>query len=520
MRATWEHARARHYRRPGGPWDQGTLDGVLSAPAAARRQVVVDGHRRLGGDGLRSAVDGLAGRLRRAGVRRGHAVAWQLPNGLAATLLLRASWRLGAVAVPVHPAAGDADVAACLGQVAPAALLGVAGSPVADAPGAFVVDPGAGRPFDALPPAPPVPVTASAARPADLALAIFTSGSTGRPKAVLHTQRGLAWKAVSLARAHGLVPGDVVLVPGPMSHIAGLLSGVLLPGAVGMVSVQMARWDPGRAIDLVEAERVTVMTGPPTFFVTMAGAPGFRPERAASLRLVSMGGAPVTPATVAAAAGALGCRAKRTYGSSEAPMVATSTPHDDPGSARHTDGRPLEEAELRVVDGAGRDRPPGSAGELWVRGPELFAGYADPDDNAGCRARGGWFRTGDLATVDAGGWLRVVGRLRDVVIRGGENVPAAEVEQAIEDHPQVRQAVVVPYPDPVMGERVAAVVVAPATFDLEACRAWLARRGLARFKHPERLVRVASVPTLPSGKADRAAVRALAATAPGGPAGP
>ena len=240
---------------------------------------------------------------------------------------------------------------------------------------------------------------------------------------MLHTQRGLAWKAKAMTRAHGLVPADAVLVPAPMAHISGLLNGVLLPAATGMTSVLMARWDPEQAVDLIEAERISFMAGPPTFFVSLVGAGGFRTDRVGTLRLVSSGGAPVTPAFVAATSEALGCRVKRTYGSSEAPMVTTSYPGDDRRQAGDTDGRAVGEVELRVVDPAdGRRRPPGSTGELWLRGPELFVGYADPEQTAASHVRGGWFRTGDLATVDEEGWLQVVGRLKDVIIRGGENI--------------------------------------------------------------------------------------------------
>ncbi|HUA96636.1 MAG TPA: AMP-binding protein [Acidimicrobiales bacterium] len=510
LRPTLVHTKARHYRRPGGPWRVGTLDALLSdPPTAVHHHRVVDGDRRLGDTELAEAVNQLAGRLRRAGVRRGDAVAWQLPNGLAAVLLFRACWRLGAVAVPIHPAAGGADLAASLAQVTPQLVLASIGSAASELPGAVTVADGAGDPFADLLPAAPVAGPASTASPADLALAIFTSGSSGRAKGVLHTQRGLAYKARSLARAHGLAAGDVVLAPAPMSHISGLLSGVLLPAAVGMTSVSMARWDPDRAVGLVEQERVTFMAGPPTFFVTLTAASGFRPDKVSSVRLVSAGGAAVTPAFVDETTDSLGCLVKRTYGSSEAPMVATSVPGDDPRMARDTDGRAVGDAELMVVDQHGKACPSGRAGELWVRGPELFVGYADAADNEGARARGGWFRTGDLATLEGEGWLQVVGRLKEVIIRGGENVSSAEVERALEAHPHVDQAVVVPYPDAVMGERVGAVVVAPPSFDAVACGRWLAAQGLARHKVPERLVHVPALPMLASGKADRARVREL-----------
>ena len=146
-----------------------------------------------------------------------------------------------------------------------------------------------------------------------------------------------------------------------------------------------------------------------------------------------------------------------------------------------------------------------------MRGPEMFAGYADPAQTAAVVARGGWFRTGDLATVDRDGWLRIVGRLKDVIIRGGENISASEVEAALEAHPDVRHAVAVGYPDDLMGERVAAFVESAAPFDLEECRRWFSSRGIATFKTPERVVQLEHLPLLGSGKADRAALRRRAA---------
>ena len=151
----------------------------------------------------------------------------------------------------------------------------------------------------------------------------------------------------------------------------------------------------------------------------------------------------------------------------------------------------------------------GEAGELWVRGPELFVGYADPLQTRAAHARGGWFRTGDRASVEDG-WVTITGRIKDVIIRGGENVSVAEVEHILEAHPAVRQAAVVGYPDDVLGERVAAFVVADAPFDLEACRAWFAQQGVTRFKTPERVVRLDILPTLAAGKPDRASLRELA----------
>jgi acyl-CoA synthetase (AMP-forming)/AMP-acid ligase II len=141
----------------------------------------------------------------------------------------------------------------------------------------------------------------------------------------------------------------------------------------------------------------------------------------------------------------------------------------------------------------------------------MFAGYADAAQTRSVIAPGGWFRTGDLATVDGEGWLRIVGRLKDVIIRGGENISSSEVEAALEAHPDVRHAVAVGYPDPLMGERVAAFVESTAPFDLEECRRWFTSRGIATFKTPERVERLERLPLLGSGKADRAELRRRAA---------
>jgi len=500
LRPTWVPRLAATYRRPGGPWDVPTLDLLLSAHGGE----VVDGDTRLSASEVDALVAAVAGGLRERGVRRGDAVAWQVPNSLAATVLTRACWRLGAVAAPLLHSFGAADVEAALGQIDPALVLELAPDAISD-PTALAGALGGA----------PVPVGGGASRPSDVALVLFTSGSTGVPKAVLHTHRGLSWKAGLMAQVHGLGPADAVLMPAPMAHISGLLNGVLVPGAAGLRSVLVRRFDPEQALALVACERISFLAGPPTFFIAMARALAEGPGvDVSSVRLVSSGGASVTPAFVEDTARAFGCRVKRTYGSTEAPTVTTSTDDDPFEKARDTDGRAVGAAELRVSDPAtGSACATGTPGELWVRGPEMFAGYADPDQTRAVIARGGWFRTGDLATVDAEGWVRIVGRLKDVIIRGGENISASEVEAALEAHPDVRHAVAVGYPDPLMGERVAAFVETTAPFDLEECRRWFASRGMAKFKTPEKVERLHRLPLLGSGKADRAALRRRAGAA-------
>ena len=372
---------------------------------------------------------------------------------------------------------------------------------VVDAVRARTVEPGSGHHTVVLPPddgwrdrGDPVTEVSERAVDEQPAAILFTAGSTGAPTGVRHGVDGLAYKAALMVGVHGLTSDDAVLMPAPLAHVSGLLNGVLVPGAVPCKSVLMERWDPERALELIEREHITFMVGPPTFFVSLWQSPGFSAGRVASLRLVSSGGAGVTEAFCREATDRLGARVKRTYGSTEAPTVATSLPDDPEELGWRHDGHAIGEAELRVDP---------RNGELLVRGPEVRGGYLDerglPED--------GWLRTGDLATIDADGWLTITGRLKDVIIRGGENIATAEVESVLETHPAVSHAVTVGYPDELMGERVCAFVVANEPFDVEACRAWFESQGVAKFKTPERVIQLDALPLLDSGKPDRVALR-------------
>jgi cyclohexanecarboxylate-CoA ligase len=517
IRPTHKHALAKEYRRAGGAWDVPTLDALLTttdpvSPSRPAHDVVVDGDRRFTAADLEELIAALAGGLRDAGVRRHDVVAWQLPNGHESMALYRATWRLGAIAAPIHHQAGSDDVTKTVERLDPKLLVGAAHLPAAHRDGTYVVggqslpgrrDRGGGgsepaRTFDHLcsgPPAPPNPKL----RNSDVAVVLFTSGSSGQPKGVIHTHRTLGYKAWQMPGVHGLGPADTVLMPAPLAHISGLLNGLLVPTVARMKSVLMPRWNTELALDLIERERVTFMVGPPTFFIGLMDDPDFTTRRVRSLRLISTGGAGVTPAFVERARRQLGATVKRSYGSTEAPTVATSGVDADIGQSTLTDGRAIGDAELRIVEG-----------ELQVRGPELFAGYLDESQTAASFERGGWFRTGDFASLDSEGWLTITGRLNDVVIRGGENISAARIEAVLEEHPDVSQAAVVGEPDERLGERITAFVVVSGDrrFDLESCKHWFADKGVTKFMWPERVVDVAELPKLPSGKVDKPTLKA------------
>ena len=499
LTATHRQVASSRYLAAGGAWDVPTLDQLPRTAPGPRGAVVVDGSRRVDGRTLEGMVSSLAGGLREAGVRRRDAVAWQLPNGIEAWVLFRACWRLGAVAVPIHHQLGSAEVAAMVEVVRPAVVLSRAPFPLHEVAGTLSAVTGDDDWRTLLATR---PVGAGSARGSDIAVALFTSGSTGEPKAVLHTHRGLSYKALTMAAAHGLTTDDAVLMPAPLAHISGLLSGVLLPMAVGMRTVLMERWDAEQANRLVPDEQISFMIGPPTYFDAMMSATGQSTAAMASLRIVSCGSMSVAPTFVQSVSEAFGATVKRTYGSTEAPTITTSAWDDPPERARDTDGRVVSQAELRLVDPVTGRVVRDGVGELHLRGPELFAGYADPEQTRRAMHRG-WFATGDLATIDGDGWTTIVGRLKDVIIRGGENIVPAEVEHILMAHPAVRQVVVVGYPDARMGERVAACVVAATPFGIEACRSWFAELGIARFKTPERVYQLSRIPALSLGKPDR-----------------
>jgi cyclohexanecarboxylate-CoA ligase len=439
-------------------------------------------------------------------------VAWQLPNWWEAVVLCWAVWRCGAVASPITPTLGVHEAAFILGATKPRIVAVPQLFRGTDYPelvraagyeGDLVVVRG-----DA--PLPSGDNTGDVAVGVDdAAVILWTSGTTSDPKGVVHTHQSLRVEADTIAAAHLMQAGEALLLPMPVTHVAGLTYGILLPATNAIATVLMDVWDPGRALELVERESIAVMISTPVFMRTMIDHPRFDATDHTSLRLFSLGGAGVAPSMVREGAAAFDCWCKRTYGSTEYPTLTTGRAGDPFERDATTDGRLIGEAELRIVDPEKlADVEPGRPGELLARGPEMFTGYLDRALDDAAFTEDGWFRTGDLAVYD-GEYLTIVDRLKDIIIRGGENISAQEVEALLVAHPDVAEAACVAMPDPVMGEKVCAYVIpAPgAQPTLDGIRTHLGERGLARFKLPERLEIRAALPRTASGKVQKAALR-------------
>jgi acyl-CoA synthetase (AMP-forming)/AMP-acid ligase II len=333
-------------------------------------------------------------------------------------------------------------------------------------------------------------------------MVIYTSGTTADPKGVQHSHNSviaeMRWSPTPPPLGN---VGTVTLQPFPPGHTAGVIA-LLGPAVHGFDTVLMDAWDPDVAADLVFTHQVTALAGTPYFLTTLLDASerqGFMPTR--SVRDVVTGGAGV-PAQLVERGDAAGWRMCRVYGATEQPS-ATGSRSDDPLQVRATtDGYPLTGSALAIVDDHGREVPRGGDGEIVLCGPDQFLAYTDPDANATAFTDNGFFRTGDVGHLDAAGALVVTDRIKDVIIRGGENISSRNVEDVLLRHPSVAEVAVTGYPDERYGERVCAFVVLRngAPLQLDDVRRHFRDSGVATQKTPERLVIVDSLPRTAAGK--------------------
>jgi fatty-acyl-CoA synthase len=297
--------------------------------------------------------------------------------------------------------------------------------------------------------------------PGDIAQIQYTSGTTGFPKGAMLPHRGLVAVSRMFAEVNDAGPEDVWINPMPMFHTAGCGLATLGALQTGGTHVLPAGFDPARMLDLFEAERGTLMLSVPTMLIRMLDEQAARPRDVSSWRLSMLGGAPVAPELVRRAREQLGVAVTIGFGQTEASPYLTHTRPDDPNPRwAETVGPPLPGTEIRIVDpGTGQPLPSGAVGEICARGPGLMTGYFD-DAEGTARAldADGWLHTGDLGSLDEDGYLRVQGRLKDMIIRGGENIYPREIEDLLLTHPDVADVSVVGIPDAEMGEQVAAFV--------------------------------------------------------------
>ncbi len=348
-------------------------------------------------------------------------------------------------------------------------------------------------------------------RPDDPAQIQYTSGTTGFPKGALLHHRGLTNNARFSMQRLGGRAGDIYAHAMPFFHTAGCVLATLGPVQLQATHAFLGAFDPGGVLELVERERATHLFGVPTMLIAMMGHPDLARRDLSSLRAVMSGGSSVAPELVRAVESRLGARFTIVYGQTEAsPLITQSPPDSSPADRAETVGAALPQTAVKILDPrTAKVVPPGVVGELCARGYSVMHGYFDrPDATRAAIDADGWLHTGDLATMDGRGYCKITGRLKDMVIRGGENLFPAEIEAALGEHPDVAEAAVIGVPDPKMGEELAAFLRThdAARPTVAALRAHV-RQRLAAPKTPRYWIFLDEFPLTGSGKIQKFVLR-------------
>jgi cyclohexanecarboxylate-CoA ligase len=536
MIATAKQSASQNNFREAGYWLDKTVDQLLSeaivrtpdkisiiADRADREQALRLTYRELG-----NLVDRAASSLNRLGVGPLDVVTVQLPNWWEFVVTALACSKIGAVFNPVMPILRERELLYVLNFceskvfILPKVYRGFDYAAMAEGMRSelhhlkhlIVVDGDGDSSFErSILSAEPGAKSAKSPSlgPDHMSVVMFTSGTTGEPKGVIHTSNSLVGCTKALTQRFGLHDNEVLLVASPVAHMTGYAAVVLLSIYLGATMVLQDVWEPKHGVSLMVREGVTYTAASTPFLndicdVVAAGAP-----RPASLRSFLCAGATIPPVLIERAARDVGIHACSLWGMTESLASTLTEPSRAAEKSPTTDGRPLEGMEVRIVDFDGKPVPTGQSGRLLVRGCQMFTGYYKKPELKTFDAEG-WFDSGDLAYMDGEGYIRISGRVKDVLIRGGENVPVVEIENLLYKHPSVAAVAVVGYPDARLGERGCAFIVPKPgnTIDLAAMQAYLAECKMAKQFWPERVELVADLPRTASGKIQKFKLKEVA----------
>jgi acyl-coenzyme A synthetase/AMP-(fatty) acid ligase len=335
---------------------------------------------------------------------------------------------------------------------------------------------------------------------------IFTSGTTSLPKGCVHTSNTLLFSVRGTSRAMDVWPSDVMFMPSPLMHATGLVVGILSPLFNRIPTVLQDQWHPERALRIIGEHRCTTTLGATTFGTMMLDVYDSSRHDISSFRTFALAGAPIPSSVVQAIQARLGCRVVSAYGSTEGLVVTTTRPEDSIERIASSDGIAADGVEVDIVDEHRQPVSPGTEGEVRIKAPgRLLTYWRDEERMREAVDSQNRLYSGDLGRMDGDGYLRITGRKADIIIRGGTNISAAEVESILAGHPDVADIAVVAMPDSRLGERACAYVVPAGSkrFDLAALRAFLEDAGVAKFKWPERVEAVEALPRNPTGKVEK-----------------
>ncbi len=504
----WDEQRAQAaYDK--GDWVRETLADTLARVAREEpgRELVVEGKVRLDALTLHSQAQAMARDLA-ARHPAGSVVSFMLPNWHEAAVIYMAATLAGMIAHPVLPSLREHDLRFMLADVESrvifipaqyrghdyAAMLQSVVGELASPPEVVVLrgETGPHRAYtellsgeaDGHPQAP---------EPDAVRMIMYTSGTTGSPKGVMHSHNSIHALIRQLGEHWRIAPGDSFLVASPISHIGGSIYAFEIPLLLGAKAVLMERWDPEEAIGHMLAEGVTHFAGATPFLVQLMAAARAAGTRLPDLKVFICGGASVPPSLIREAADYFErAVVTRVYGSTEVPVTTVGCTADgDIDHAAETDGRPGI-ASVRLSD----------AGEVLARGPQMLVGYVHAEDEAKVFDDEGFYRTGDLGRWVDGDYLVIAGRLKDIIIRNGENIAPKEVEDLLVGHPDIGEVTIVGLPDPKTGERACAVIVpaGDARPDVASIAGFLIDKGLAKFKIPEQVEFRDALPKNDAGK--------------------